>query len=147
MTILAAVGEDRYADVITIADDLARTYGDTLVVLHTIPEEEFDSYRESVRGIDEFKNFSITQEMDSAAQFARRAVTETLGEFDADRMRTRGRVGTPADEILSAADDVDPRFLVISGRRRSPTGKALFGSTTQQVLLNAETPVVTTMTE
>lgn len=147
MTILAAVGEERYSKVIEVADDLANTYGDRLIVLHTIPEEDFDAYRESVRGIDEFQNFSITQEMDSAAQFARRAVIDTLGEFDSETTAVRGRIGTPAEEILSATDSIDPRFLVISGRRRSPTGKALFGSTTQQVLLNAEVPVVTTMTE
>ena len=50
-----------------------------------------------------------------------------------------------AEEIIDEAESEDPRYLVISGRRRSPTGKALFGSTTQQVLLNVDCPVVTQM--
>jgi len=147
MTILAAIGEEERSRVITVAHDLATTYGDHLVVLHVVPTEQFESYKQSVKNIDEFRNASITQEMDSAAQFARRSVTETLGEFDDDRASVRGRVGTPAEEILSTAEDVDPRYLVIGGRRRSPTGKALFGSTTQQVLLNADAPVVTVMAD
>ena len=35
----------------------------------------------------------------------------------------------------------------MSGRRRSPTGKALFGSITQYVLLNADQPVITAMVD
>lgn len=145
MTILAAVGEKRYSDVISVAHDLATTYGDALVVLHVIPESEFDSHKEAIQGIDEFRNLSVTQEMDSAEQFARRAVTEVLDGFDSETITTRGRIGTPTDEILAEADAANPRYVVIGGRRRSPTGKAAFGSTTQQVLLQTDSPVVTVM--
>lgn len=145
MTILAAIGHEDRSSVITVGDDLATAYGDRLVILHVVPTEQFQSYKESVRGIDEFRNASITQEMDSAAQFARRSVIEVFGEFDNDRMSVEGRVGTPAEEILSTAEDIDPRYVVVGGRRRSPTGKALFGSATQQVLLNIDAPAVTVM--
>ena len=50
--------------------------------------------------------------------------------------------GDPADEILVAADDVDPDLLVVSGRGRSPTGKAVFGSVSQAVLLRSDRPVL-----
>jgi len=147
MPILAALGEEQHTDVVSVAYDLATTYGDTLVVLHVIPDEDFDSYKQSVQGIDEFQNVSITQEMDSAAQFARRRVSDVLDGFDSDTITTRGRVGTPTDEILSEAESIDPRYVVIGGRRRSPAGKAAFGSTTQRVLLGAECPVVTVMAD
>jgi nucleotide-binding universal stress UspA family protein len=147
MPILAALGEEQHTDVVSVAYDLATTYEDTLVVLHVIPDEDFDSYKRSVQGIDEFQNVSITQEMDSAAQFARRRVSDVLDGFDSDTITTRGRVGTPTDEILSEAESIDPRYVVIGGRRRSPAGKAAFGSTTQRVLLGAECPVVTVMAD
>lgn len=147
MTIFAAIDEEEGSRVITVAHDLAMAYDEPLVVLHVVPTEQFESYKGSVKDIHEFRNASITQEMDSAARFARHAVTETLDGFDDERVSVRGRVGTPAEEILSEAKDVDPRYLVIGGRRRSPTGKALFGSTTQQILLNADAPVMTVMSD
>lgn len=58
-----------------------------------------------------------------------------------------GWAGSRDQSILDAANDVDARYLVIGGRKRSPTGKALFGSITQTVLLEADLPVVTVMTD
>jgi nucleotide-binding universal stress UspA family protein len=50
--------------------------------------------------------------------------------------------GDPADQLLDAAEEADADLIVVSGRKRSPTGKALFGSVTQSVILNAERPVM-----
>jgi nucleotide-binding universal stress UspA family protein len=50
--------------------------------------------------------------------------------------------GDPADEILAAADDVDPDLLAVSGRGRTPAGKAVFGSVSQEVLLRSARPVL-----
>lgn len=50
--------------------------------------------------------------------------------------------GDPAEQILGAADEADANLIVVSGRKRSPTGKALFGSVTQSVILNADRPVM-----
>ena len=51
--------------------------------------------------------------------------------------------GDPADELLAAAADIDADAICVSGRKRSPTGKAVFGSTTQALVLNADRPVLT----
>jgi len=51
--------------------------------------------------------------------------------------------GDPADELLAAAADIDADTVCVSGRTRSPTGKAVFGSTTQALVLNADRPVLT----
>jgi nucleotide-binding universal stress UspA family protein len=50
--------------------------------------------------------------------------------------------GDPADQLLDVAREEDADLIVVSGRKRSPTGKALFGSVTQSVILNAERPVM-----
>jgi len=50
--------------------------------------------------------------------------------------------GDPGDRILEVAADRDSDMIAVAGRRRSPTGKALFGSVTQTVVLEADRPVV-----
>jgi nucleotide-binding universal stress UspA family protein len=50
----------------------------------------------------------------------------------------------PAQGILELADEVDANLIAMGGRKRSPTGKALFGSVTQSVILDSDVPVVVT---
>jgi nucleotide-binding universal stress UspA family protein len=50
---------------------------------------------------------------------------------------------SPADEILSVAQQVDAEMIVIGLRRRSPVGKLFLGSSSQQIILEADCPVVT----
>jgi nucleotide-binding universal stress UspA family protein len=45
-------------------------------------------------------------------------------------------------EILALADEIGAELLVIGARRRSPVGKALLGSITQTVILEANMPVL-----
>jgi len=52
--------------------------------------------------------------------------------------------GDPADAIIAAGDGVEADLLVVGGRKRSPAGKALFGSVTQTVILNGGRPVMVT---
>jgi len=49
--------------------------------------------------------------------------------------------GSAEEVIVSVADDRDVDHVAVAGRERSPTGKALFGSVTQSVVLNADVPV------
>jgi len=50
--------------------------------------------------------------------------------------------GDPADEILGYAEEYDVDQICVGGRKRSPTGKALFGSVTQDVILGTHRPVL-----
>jgi nucleotide-binding universal stress UspA family protein len=43
--------------------------------------------------------------------------------------------------LAELADDVDADMVVLGGRGRSPAGKALFGSTAQEVMFESPCPV------
>lgn len=75
---------------------------------------------------------------------------ETVVEIlEAEGIETeiRREYGDPSDEILAAAADIDADSIVMSGRTRSPTGKIIFGSISQSVLLNADRPVITALAD
>jgi nucleotide-binding universal stress UspA family protein len=78
----------------------------------------------------------------SASQLASvRHAIDLLEERGIDAAVTESS-GDPADQLLDVATDSDADLIVVAGRKRSPTGKALFGSVTQTVILNADRPVM-----
>ena len=52
--------------------------------------------------------------------------------------------GDTAEFILREAEERAVDEIVLGGRKRSPAGKALFGSVTQSVIMNTDIPVVVT---
>ncbi|WP_248897265.1 universal stress protein [Haloplanus halobius] len=70
-----------------------------------------------------------------------RDATELLEEHDIEVSVTESS-GDPAEQILDVAETEDADLIVVAGRKRSPTGKALFGSVTQSVILNTDRPVM-----
>ena len=59
------------------------------------------------------------------------------------RLRREVQPGVPPyEQILDVAQDVDAQMIVIGIARRSPTGKLLFGSNAQRILLEAPCPVL-----
>jgi nucleotide-binding universal stress UspA family protein len=143
MTILTAVGEELHSnEIIERGYDLARAYDEQLLVLHVIPKEDFNEHKAALKGTPASDSFTISREEQSAAEIARQAVHESLEEYDSDRIETQGRIGDPTEKILAEVDRIDPQYLVIGGKGKSPVGKVLFGSTAQSVLLNASCPVV-----
>jgi nucleotide-binding universal stress UspA family protein len=53
-----------------------------------------------------------------------------------------GLVGEPVEVILGYSEERDVEYIVVSARKRSPLGQAVFGSVTQSLLLNADRPIV-----
>lgn len=138
MAILCAVDDDEFSDaVVTRAHELAEAFDDELVVLHVMTRDRFDTRSEGQ------PEYYVDQGASDAANTAGTIAARTLDE--SDRVVPKGRVGSPAEEIIGAAERYDPHYLVLGGRKRSPVGKALFGSITQSVLLQVETPTVTIM--
>jgi nucleotide-binding universal stress UspA family protein len=50
--------------------------------------------------------------------------------------------GDPAERVLAYADENDADVICVAGRKRSPAGKALFGSVSQSVMLDSDVPVL-----
>jgi nucleotide-binding universal stress UspA family protein len=146
MAILTAIkGGDSPENVLRTGADLAEAYDDTLFVVNVLPEEEYRKRRRDMADESSSASYTVEQAQSSVRQEAQSLVAESDIEFD--DIEYRSRVGKVDTEILAIADAIDARYIVLGGRKRTPTGKALFGSVTQRVLLNAETPVVTVMQE
>lgn len=70
-----------------------------------------------------------------------REATDRLEGLDVEINLLEGS-GDPADEVLRVAPKYDVDQICVGGRKRSPTGKALFGSVTQDVILGTTRPVL-----
>ncbi|MCS7130723.1 MAG: universal stress protein [Archaeoglobaceae archaeon] len=56
------------------------------------------------------------------------------------RLLVRGKEA--AEDIVEFANEIKASMIVIGVRKRRPTGKVLFGSVAQDVILNASQPVI-----
>jgi nucleotide-binding universal stress UspA family protein len=72
-----------------------------------------------------------------------RHATEYLEDHDIE-VDLIDESGDTAEFILREAEDREVDAIVLGGRKRSPAGKAIFGSVTQSVILNTQIPVVVT---
>jgi nucleotide-binding universal stress UspA family protein len=139
-TILLAVGPRDEDSVERLAETVAQVAlptGATVVLTHVFTGQEF---RETATMLDyPDADASMVDEIldryDTVKRFE--GLFEEVG-VDWER---RGIVDDVADGILSLAGEIDADRIVVSGRRRSPAGKAVFGSVSQEVLLNAPCPV------
>lgn len=140
MVILAAVGDsERSGNVIAEAESLAAAFDEPLVALHVMSQEEFEERSDGRPG------YSIETAESNAQQTAANAAGD--GPDEAPVFEPVGRVGGAASNVVGEATDRDARYIVVGGRKRSPTGKAVFGSVTQSVLLDADRPVMTVLDE
>ena len=74
----------------------------------------------------------------------RRILEESGLPFELEQ-RVGGRDG--ADEVVAAAERLDASLIVIGLRRRTATGKLLFGSDAQRILLDASCQVLAVKAE
>jgi nucleotide-binding universal stress UspA family protein len=118
MSILAAVDDAESSLVVQRGYELAQALDEDLVVLHVMPETE------------------TTEEAKSVAESAIRLAIE-----DPENVSAAGALGDPAPRILNEAEERNASYIVLGPHKQTPIGKALMGSVSQLVLLNADCTV------
>lgn len=87
-------------------------------------------------------SFSENREGGTVEQVKSVRVAQSRLEEAGIEVTPEGYGGNAARAILNVADDYDADQIVVAGRKRTPTGKVLFGSVTQSVILDTERPVL-----
>ncbi len=141
IVLAAAAGADDLADrLAATAADVADPSDAEIVLAHVFEEDEYETARSRL-------NLATDAEVTPTTIAERKATVRDLDDalaglgFDA---RADGRLSDGASRgqrLVELADEIDADMIVLGGRGRSPAGKALFGSTTQEVLLGSPCPV------
>lgn len=140
MVIVAAVNEtDRDEAILDEATSLARAFDEPVHIVYVLSSEDFV---ELERGNIEETGHAINR--NQVDEYVTGVATEIAEGLDIPT-EVAGLVGNVADNVIRYADEHDARYIVIGLRNRSPTGKAVFGSVSQSILLNANRPVVSTL--
>ena len=140
-TILVAVGPMdtvRAEDLSEVVVETAEPLGASVVIGHAFTESEYEDVREDL-GFEE-----RIDEVDPDEVAVRRApIPELLEDLEAAGVdcSVRGVVGDHGEGVVSLADEVEADRVVVGGRRRTAAGKAVFGSTSQEVMQSVSCPV------
>ena len=140
-TVVLAVGSEDEKRTERLANEIIALAGpaDAEVVLtHVFGDEEFDETRAKL-GFDA-DGENATPDAVAGRHRTTRELSKLLAAAGVDHS-IRGAVGDLADEVVETAEGVEADRVVVGGRRRSPTGKAVFGSAAQEVMLSAPCPV------
>ncbi len=139
-TVLLALGpgdRDRIDSITDAAVDIAGPAGATVVLVHVFTDDEFDSAVGRLDFADpaEAEPDEVARRHSTVRDIARSLDDAGIG------YRIAGRVGNHGEEIVEMAEHESADLVIVGGRKRSPTGKAVFGSTAQQVMLESPAPV------
>ncbi len=133
MPIVAAVDRSARAEsVLGHAADLADDLGVELHVVHV----------GSVGVPTTSGGFDPDRDRQYAGQRARGVARKLAEDVGIGEFEAVGLAGDPAEAVLEYSREADAEYVVVSGRKRSPVGQAVFGSVTQRLLLEAGRPVV-----
>lgn len=140
--LLAVAGKDqeRTDRLAQTATDIAGPSGASVVVAHVFQDEEYETFREQ---LNLEPNSEVTPGTIASRHTTVRSLVDALDDAGIDH-EAQGYLcenESTGEGIVELSKTVDADMILVGGRQRSPTGKAIFGSTAQEVLLNAECPV------
>ncbi|QCS41477.1 universal stress protein [Natrinema versiforme] len=140
-TVLLAVGPgdaDRSDQLAEAVLEVAKPADATVVLAHVFTSNEYDEVLDRL----EFDTDADTVDPDAvAARHSTIHDLESVLEEHGVDYEVQGGVGEHGPTIVDLAASTEADRVIVGGRRRSPTGKAVFGSTAQEVMLSAPCPV------
>jgi len=104
----------------------ARLRGGTVLIVHSMHGGERDELEKLMNYRERFEE--LKKDLEASG------VAHELIEY--------ARGNSPAEDLLAIARERDAELIVIGIRRRSPVGKLVLGSNAQDVLLEADCPVL-----
>ncbi|WP_415378543.1 universal stress protein [Halosimplex sp. TS25] len=140
------VYDDENSELLREAGELAAGVDATLTIVSLMTSEEFRDAREALDVVaqEEHTSYDDSVVIDAAKRQARDTAEDVFDDVDVDWQVVGARIGdseSEADRILEVADDNDVDHVFITGQKRSPTGKAVFGDRAQAIILNFDGPV------
>lgn len=143
MVVVAAVDNQEAGPIIVSeAQTLADALDEPLHVVHVLNQSQFQELEQA--SLDETGQ---TIEIETIREMAEEIADDVAGGVIKTDYTAIGLVGDPAEEVLRYAGKENASYIIIGRRKRSKVGKVLFGSVTQSILLSAESPVLTVMSD
>ncbi len=142
-TVLVAVGEgdrERIDSLAETATDIAGPAGAKVALAHVFTNSEYEDVRSKL-------DFEVTSEVTPDAVAKRYITIRELGDAMEEagvEFTWHGRLSdddSQGEVTLALIDELDVDLVIVGGRRRSPAGKAVFGSTAQEIMLKSPCPV------
>lgn len=131
-------------EITRLAGELAAGVGAKVFVMHVTEENRYQDRLDRLASVEELDvQYDVDTAAKGAQQFAANVANEVLADIEVD-VTAIGRLGDVESKVLTVADDFDCDHLFITGRQRSPTGKAIFGDLAQSLILNFDGPVTVT---
>jgi nucleotide-binding universal stress UspA family protein len=106
----------------------------SVTLLHVF--EEFEAFDDGGGGTISSDSFYDPSDVPDTVRAAESKLTEAGVDCE-----VRMEHGKPGETIIQVVEELDADQVVMSGRKRTPVGKVLFGSVTQAIVLNAGVPV------
>jgi nucleotide-binding universal stress UspA family protein len=121
------------------AGELAAGVGARLFLYSPMTEEEYESNYDTMESIAEIEGtgYGEGSVVEAAIGVGENLAEDVFDDIDVD-YRVIGEVidENVADAVIETAEERGCDHVFVRGRRRSPTGKAVFGDTAQAVILN-----------
>lgn len=140
-TILLAIGtgDTNRADRLTETTiEVAKPVDATVILAHIFTEDEY----ERVLNRLDLDPASESTTPDGVAR--QHSVIQNVGsqlEKEGVGYEVRGVIGEPGLAISDLGFEISADRIIVGGRKRNPTGKAIFGSTAQEIMMESPCPV------